>query len=129
MFLYELISLKLPFDGHEQLKEYELLYPCNVLDVMVICWAGQPVDRPSASQIVSMTTAPEFTHLLDVISLNDADSAVNSSLSFPTILLLHEIFYEWTSIAVGVEGSVITAMCVVNDSIWLAESTGLIRVY
>lgn len=29
----------------------------------------------------------------------------------------------------GVEGSVITAMCVVNDSIWLAESTGLIRVY
>lgn len=24
MFLYELISLKLPFDGHEQLKEYIL---------------------------------------------------------------------------------------------------------
>lgn len=24
MFLYELISLKLPFDGHEQLKEYVL---------------------------------------------------------------------------------------------------------
>uniref|UniRef100_A0A915AF19 non-specific serine/threonine protein kinase n=1 Tax=Parascaris univalens TaxID=6257 RepID=A0A915AF19_PARUN len=170
MFLYELISLKLPFDGHEQLKEYvldggrprltpsELLYPCNVLDVMVICWAGQPVDRPSASQIVSMTTAPEFTHLLDVISLNDADSAVNSSLSFPTldesdigssfedsvegevwlsrsdgsITVLGCNQYGWLdskSIAVGVEGSVITAMCVVNDSIWLAESTGLIRVY
>ncbi|KHN76855.1 Leucine-rich repeat serine/threonine-protein kinase 1 [Toxocara canis] len=170
MFLYELISLKLPFDGHEQLKEYildggrprltpsELLYPCNVLDVMVICWAGQPVDRPSASQIVSMTTAPEFTHLLDVISLNDADSAVNSSVSFPTldesdgassfedsvegevwlsrsdgsITVLGCNQYGWLdskSIAVGVEGTVVTAMCVVNDSIWLAESTGLIRVY
>lgn len=61
----------------------ELLYPCNVLDVMVVCWAAQPVDRPSASQIVSMTTAPEFTHLLDVISLNDPDSAVIASISFP----------------------------------------------
>lgn len=170
MFLYELISLKLPFDGHEQVKEYildggrprltpsELLYPCNVLDVMVICWAGQPVDRPSASQIVSMTTAPEFTHLLDVISLNDSDSSVNSSVSFPTldenevgpsfedsvegevwlsrsdgsITVLGCNQYGWLdskSIAVGVEGTVVTAMCSVNDTIWLAESTGLIRIY
>lgn len=51
---------------------------------MVVCWAAQPVDRPSASQIVSMTTAPEFTHLLDVISLNDPDSAVNASITFPS---------------------------------------------
>ncbi|CAG9533559.1 unnamed protein product [Cercopithifilaria johnstoni] len=170
MFLYELISLKLPFDGHEQLKEYvldggrprltpsELLYPCNVLDVMVVCWAAQPVDRPSASQIVSMTTAPEFTHLLDVISLNDPDSAVNASISFPTLDDVEvgstiednvegEVWmsrsdgsvtvvscnqYGWLdskSIIMNTDRTVILAMCVVNDSVWLAESTGILRIY
>ncbi|MFH4976292.1 hypothetical protein AB6A40_003001 [Gnathostoma spinigerum] len=170
MFLYELISLKLPFDGHEQVKEYildggrprltpsELLYPCNVLDVMVVCWATQPIDRPSASQLVSMTTAPEFTHLLDVISLNDADSSIHSTLSFPTvdendsltayyednvegeiwlsrsdgsITVLGCNQYGWLdskSIDIGIEDTVITAMCIVNDTVWMAESTGLIRI-
>ncbi|EFO25986.1 TKL/LRRK protein kinase [Loa loa] len=170
MFLYELISLKLPFDGHEQLKEYvldggrprltpsELLYPCNVLDVMVVCWAAQPVDRPSASQIVSMTTAPEFTHLLDVISLNDPDSIVNASISFPTlddvelgstiedsvegeiwmsrsdgsVTVLSCNQYGWLdskSIIMNTDKTVILAMCVVNDNVWLAESTGILRIY
>nr|CDP90956.1 Bm6044, isoform b [Brugia malayi] len=170
MFLYELISLKLPFDGHEQLKEYvldggrprltpsELLYPCNVLDVMVVCWAAQPVDRPSASQIVSMTTAPEFTHLLDVISLNDPDSAVNSSISFSTVddvefgsaiedSVEGEVWmsrsdgsvtvvscnqYGWLdskSIIMNTDKTVILAMCVVADNVWLAESTGILRIY
>lgn len=69
------------------------MFPCNVLDVMVVCWAAQPVDRPSASQIVSMTTAPEFTHLLDVISLNDSDSAVHSTLSFPSIYFYFFLYF------------------------------------
>uniref|UniRef100_A0A8R1XUT2 non-specific serine/threonine protein kinase n=1 Tax=Onchocerca volvulus TaxID=6282 RepID=A0A8R1XUT2_ONCVO len=170
MFLYELISLKLPFSGHEQLKEYvldggrprltpsELLYPCNVLDVMVVCWAAQPMDRPSASQIVSMTTAPEFTHLLDVISLNDPDSVVNASISFPTLDDVEldsfiedgvegEIWmsrsdgsvtvvscnqYGWLdskSIIMNTDRTVILAMCVVNNNVWLAESTGILRIY
>ncbi|VDN03509.1 unnamed protein product [Thelazia callipaeda] len=179
MFLYELISLKLPFDGHEQLKEYildggrpqltpsELLYPCNVLDVMVVCWAAQPFDRPSASQIVSMTTAPEFTHLLDVISLNDPDSSVNAGLSFPRCFQLSvssafddvelgfavedsiegEVWmsrsdgsitvvscnqYGWLdskSIVLGMDKTVVLAMCLVNDNVWLAESTGMVRIY
>ena len=37
---------------------------------MVLCWSQQPKDRPTASQMVSIATAPEFTHLLDVVSLN-----------------------------------------------------------
>jgi len=37
---------------------------------MVLCWNQQPKDRPTASQIVSIASAPEFTHLLDVVSLN-----------------------------------------------------------
>ncbi|VDN39814.1 unnamed protein product [Gongylonema pulchrum] len=170
MFLYELISLKLPFDGHELLKEYvldggrprltpsELLYPCNVLDVMVVCWATQPVDRPSASQIVSMTTAPEFTHLLDVISLNDPDSEVNAGIAFPSlddvemnsniedsvegevwmsrsdgsITVLGCNQYGWLdskSIALGTDRTVILAMCTINENVWLAESTGILRIY
>lgn len=38
---------------------------------MISCWAQQPRDRPSASQIVSIASAPEFTHLLDVVSLQN----------------------------------------------------------
>lgn len=37
---------------------------------MVLCWSQQPKDRPSASQIVSIASAPEFTHLNDVVRIN-----------------------------------------------------------
>lgn len=81
MFLYELISLRQPFEGHEAVKECileggrpvltqrETNFPSYCLDLMVLCWDQQPKVRPSASQIVSIATAPEFTHLLDVVSL------------------------------------------------------------
>jgi hypothetical protein len=45
-------------------------HPVYLLDLMGLCWSQQPKDRPSASQIVSIASAPEFTHLLDVVSLN-----------------------------------------------------------
>ena len=45
-------------------------YPVYLLDLMVLCWNQQPKVRPTASQIVSIASAPEFTHLLDVVSLN-----------------------------------------------------------
>ena len=48
----------------------ETLYPGYILDLMVLCWAQQPRDRPSASQMVSIASAPEFTHLTDVATLN-----------------------------------------------------------
>ncbi|KAK0425746.1 hypothetical protein QR680_009358 [Steinernema hermaphroditum] len=168
MFLYELITLKLPFDGHDQLKDIildggrpsltpsELLYPCNLLDLMVVCWAQQPADRPSASQLVSMTTAPEFTHLLDVISLSDPDSAVLSSVSFTTVDDADSGFDDgvdgevWLSRADGSvsilscneygwldakclqtpsEGVVVKAMCVVDETVWMAESSGIVRIF
>lgn len=47
-----------------------------MLDLMVLCWCQQPRDRPSASQIVSIASAPEFTHLYDVISLNHPASVI-----------------------------------------------------
>ncbi|TKR94021.1 hypothetical protein L596_008370 [Steinernema carpocapsae] len=168
MFLYELITLKLPFDGHDQLKDIildggrpsltpsELLYPCNLLDLMVVCWAQQPSDRPSASQLVSMTTAPEFTHLLDVISLSDPDSAILSSVSFTTyddtdgapedgidgevwlsradgsVSILSCNQYGWLDskcLSLPSEGVVVKAMCAVDETVWMAESSGIVRIF
>uniref|UniRef100_A0A1S4G9X9 non-specific serine/threonine protein kinase n=1 Tax=Anopheles gambiae TaxID=7165 RepID=A0A1S4G9X9_ANOGA len=89
MFLYELISLRQPFEGHEAVKECileggrpvlthrETHFPSYCLDLMVLCWDQQPKVRPSASQIVSIATAPEFTHLLDVISLSHGGSVMD----------------------------------------------------
>lgn len=48
---------------------------------MVLCWSQQPKDRPSASQIVSIANAPEFTHLADVVSLKHGNS-VEAAASF-----------------------------------------------
>lgn len=94
MFLYELISLRQPFEGHEAVKECilegnrpvlthrETQFPSYCLDLMVLCWDQQPKVRPTASQIVSIGSAPEFTHLLDVISLSHP-GAVLSGISYP----------------------------------------------
>lgn len=82
MFIYELLTLQQPFAGYETVKELileggrppltsrELVYPTYLLDLMVVCWSQQPRHRPSASQIVSIVSAPEFLHLMDVVSLD-----------------------------------------------------------
>lgn len=57
----------------------ETLYPCYMLDLMVACWSGQPEQRPSASQIVSIASAPEFTHLADVVSLHHTANISNAT--------------------------------------------------
>ncbi|KAJ8934094.1 hypothetical protein NQ318_004975 [Aromia moschata] len=91
MFIYELLTLHQPFEGHESVKECileggrppltyrETLYPSYFLDLMVLCWSQQPKDRPSASQIVSIASAPEFTHLSDVVSLKHQAPVVAST--------------------------------------------------
>ncbi|CAD6186430.1 unnamed protein product [Caenorhabditis auriculariae] len=84
MFLYELLTLKLPFEGEEHVKErlldgarpvllpHELLFPTPMLDLLVHCWAANPDSRPSSSQLVGFCASPEFTHVLDVCELNEA---------------------------------------------------------
>lgn len=37
---------------------------------MVVCWSHVPRDRPSASQIVSIASSPEFTITRDIVQLN-----------------------------------------------------------
>lgn len=93
MFLYELISLSQPFEGHEAVKECildgnrpvltqrETQFPTYCLDLMVLAWDQNPKIRPTASQIVSIGSAPEFTHLLDVMSLSHS-GAVQQGLSY-----------------------------------------------
>lgn len=60
----------------------ETLYPSYCLDLMVLCWSQHPKDRPSASQIVSIASAPEFIHLSDVMSLKH-QAAVEATTSAP----------------------------------------------
>lgn len=81
MFIFELISLHLPFEGQECVKDHildggrpplsprDLVYPSFVLDLMSLCWSEAAKDRPAASQIVSIVSAPEFVHMLDCIEL------------------------------------------------------------
>uniref|UniRef100_A0A0N4ZX28 non-specific serine/threonine protein kinase n=1 Tax=Parastrongyloides trichosuri TaxID=131310 RepID=A0A0N4ZX28_PARTI len=99
MFIYELISLRLPFEGQEQFRErilegarpqlYEsdLLNPNNFLDLMIACWSKNPSDRPSLSEIVSITTAPEFRLLLDVVMIPETDLEMYSN----AISFLHPV--------------------------------------
>lgn len=54
MFLYELITLRQPFEGNETVKESileglrpvfttrDVLFPTYCLDLMVLCWDQQP---------------------------------------------------------------------------------------
>jgi hypothetical protein len=83
MLLYELISLKHPFEGQEQIKEIilnggrpliksqDMLYPTLMLDLMCLCWLDNPAERPTANEISKYTNSYEFSHLLDVTVLED----------------------------------------------------------
>lgn len=94
MFIYENISLRQPFEGHESIKECilegsrpaltqrETQFPTYCLDLMVLCWDELPKKRPTASQIVSILTAPECIHLLDVIALPFNDKVVCGAFSY-----------------------------------------------
>ncbi|KRZ25882.1 Leucine-rich repeat serine/threonine-protein kinase 1 [Trichinella pseudospiralis] len=166
MFLYELYTLRLPFEGQEQVKEYildggrpnmsvkDIAYPCNFLDLMIKCWSQQPSERPSSSQLVSLTAAPEFSHLLDVVSLNEpevyftvGEAFINDSFPVDENMALEgEIWicrtdgqvsilssdggswFEYKNIIID-KGTFVTALCLVNDFVWVADLTGMIRIY
>jgi hypothetical protein len=83
MLLYELISLKHPFEAQEQIKDIilnggrpvlrnaDLFYPTLMLDLMCLCWLENPTERPTAKDIQKYTDSYEFSHLLDVAILED----------------------------------------------------------
>lgn len=61
---------------------------------MTLCWSQQPKDRPSASQIVSIASAPEFIHLLDVMSLKHQAPVIGST---STLLPVTSGYYLYKS--------------------------------
>ena len=87
MLLYELISLRHPFEGQEQIKDIilndvrpviksqETLYPVLMLDLMCLCWLDNPAERPTAKEINVYAQSYEFSHLLDVNVLDDYEEA------------------------------------------------------
>lgn len=87
MVLYELVSLKLPFEGSDQIKDIilndvrpliksqESLYPTLMLDLMCLCWLDDPCERPTAQAIYNFSKSYEFSHLSDVTILEDYEEA------------------------------------------------------
>ncbi|KZC04554.1 Leucine-rich repeat serine/threonine-protein kinase 1 [Dufourea novaeangliae] len=159
MFIYELITLRQPFEGHEAVKECileggrppltyrETFHPCYALDLMVICWAQNPKDRPTASQIVSIASAPEFTHLVDVMMLTERTQVTAITMTSRTIeenMNGDEIWFGhnngevdmllgtqkgWLQ-HVRIETPIIAyAMCGVDGYIWIGDNAGQVHVY
>ncbi|XP_076250430.1 leucine-rich repeat kinase isoform X2 [Rhynchophorus ferrugineus] len=161
MFIYELLTLHQPFEGHESVKECileggrppltyrETLYPSYFLDLMVLCWSQQPKDRPSASQIVSIASAPEFTHLCDVVSLKHPASVVAASsaaLTYITddglsgsemwlmcensrvdlLLAADRGWLQYHTMTLPIRPS---ATCTVGETVWIGDCSGTIHAY
>lgn len=159
MFIYELISLRQPFEGQECVKDnileggrplltdHDILYPTNFLDLMVLCWSQSPENRPSTSQIVSITSAPEFVHLLDVVILAGNSTSLCAGLIPHPEFSFFDVFigrqgehldllmgnsHTWTEYRsfVGSEGNAaITAICLVRSYLWLADAEAIIHIF
>ncbi|KAL1122208.1 hypothetical protein AAG570_003613 [Ranatra chinensis] len=130
MFIYELVTLHQPFESHESVKECileggrpplthrETQWPGCILDLMVLCWSHQPCDRPTASQIVSISSAPEFTHMYDVVSLNHSAN-ITTYISTP---LCHNSDYSYHGIWLGCANAMIYQLLAAEQS-WLQYSS------
>ncbi|KAH7717085.1 LRK-1 protein [Aphelenchoides avenae] len=165
MFLYELISLKQPYDGQEQMKESilegrrpyvsekDLLMPSNVLDLMVVCWSEDAENRPSSSQLVCICSAPEYTHLLDVAILPDKFTFSAAAAVLPgsdeeadaaqlwmcaedgSLITMTCSTLGWVDKKVVLpmekrkQHPRVTAMCPVEESVYVADQASNIRVY
>ncbi|KAL3278816.1 hypothetical protein HHI36_016337 [Cryptolaemus montrouzieri] len=161
MFIYELLTLHQPFEGHESVKECileggrppltyrETLYPSYFLDLMVLCWSQQHKNRPSASQIVSIASAPEFTHLSDVASLkHQADVVASTSVGLTYITedglpgsemwlicansridLLLSANQGWIQYHTMMLPIRATATCTVGHMVWIGDYSGRIHGY
>lgn len=61
-------------NGRPTLQKRDLIYPNYMLDLMSLCWSQEPHDRPTASQIVSIASAPEFMQVHAAVQLDSAPS-------------------------------------------------------
>lgn len=122
-----------------------------MLDLMALCWSQQPMDRPSASQVVSISSAPEFTHLCDAVSLEHADTVVGTAStpllqagedsvvgawlarggSSATVDLLLASPCSWLQHYSLATPRALTAACQVGGlgAVWLGDAAGQIHAY
>lgn len=94
MFMYELLTLRPPYKqtegarsqltegGRPTLAQSDLIYPSQVLDLMSVCWSQEPRDRPTASQIVSIASTPEFMQILDVVALAGETQTFSAAIQY-----------------------------------------------
>uniref|UniRef100_A0A1I7S218 Non-specific serine/threonine protein kinase n=1 Tax=Bursaphelenchus xylophilus TaxID=6326 RepID=A0A1I7S218_BURXY len=158
MFVYELITLHHPYDGHEQMKdcifegqrpmlnEKDILCPSNVLDLMVTCWADDSAARPSSSDLVTITTAPEFTHLADVATLQDHEMTTLCTLISATdectvqlwlakedgdctVMSLNQFGFIENETIGPFRSKQVTALAEVGRFVWIGNASGDITVY
>ncbi|KAJ6225869.1 hypothetical protein RDWZM_004414 [Blomia tropicalis] len=170
MFMYELCTLRFPFEGQEFAIRESILdgirpalsardlqhLPESFVDLMVRCWAQEPNDRPTISQVVSIISAPEFCSLLDVAffpenssslicaaayecSTCENDSGCNIGICLSKvgkqIDMIESNNCKWNQIghkltSDNVSNRTITSVCIVNGrQLWLGDSQARLHVH
>lgn len=168
MFMYELLTLRPPSNkqgeiaaaggarsysseggGRPTLMRRDLIYPNYMVDLMSLCWSQEPQDRPTASQIVSIASSPEFMQIHDAVVVPECD--LTRPYRFASAVEYEQSLELWHSKAdsqVSIlstkqdqwhycehiklplnsrsRSSRISAMCLVEDKIWLCDSLGTI---
>lgn len=164
MFIYELLTLRPPYKHNEGTKSHlaeglrptltirDLIYPNYIFDLMSICWSQEPHHRPTASQIVSIASTPEFMQLLDVVALTTGDKFrsigaiqyiendycnldfwLGRNLKFEVLSADQGHWVEYQRLvsqdnSLKLEGVEITCMCVVENNIWFCDSNKTIHI-
>lgn len=156
MVLYQILSLKQPFDGCENIKEsileglrpslrHPARYPTYVLDLMVICWENSPKDRPTAAQILQIASSPEFIMLRDVVSVGTLPGPWELNVVTSVELDEDEI---WASCSTGTVYSLqvtkdgfssceafafipgaVTAMSRIQKQVWMGDIVSKIHIF
>ncbi|XP_046975207.1 leucine-rich repeat serine/threonine-protein kinase 1 [Vanessa cardui] len=105
MLLYEIFTLRQPFEGHEAVKEAvlegarpplsprDLEYPCSMLESMRRCWSGAPELRPSAAALTAVCAAPEWRALQDAAAARPARAAAAAALRVPGAGAAADVWY------------------------------------
>ena len=101
MFLYQLVARRHPFDRIEASKIIEAieegkrpqLEDVSIAEVglyymtrvMKLCWAGDPVERPSSQQIIEWLSAPALQLIVSVVPLDSKYSIHNGCIVTPVL--------------------------------------------
>ena len=53
-----------------------------MLDLMTVCWAQDPENRPSAAQVRMIASSPQFCHLSDAVCLETPSDVLSATSVF-----------------------------------------------